>query len=83
MFHLFSFADRPEAQVLKGLSLTVEPGQSLALVGYSGSGKSTVISLLMKFFTATGGSIRVGGQVKSRKKLSCHSLLLLQAHRIG
>jgi ABC-type multidrug transport system fused ATPase/permease subunit len=59
--------DRPEAQVLKGLSLTVEPGQSLALVGYSGSGKSTVISLLMKFFIANGGSILVGGQVRAER----------------
>jgi ABC-type multidrug transport system fused ATPase/permease subunit len=48
--------------VLKGLSLTVEPGQSLALVGYSGSGKSTVISLLMKFIAANGGQVRVGGR---------------------
>jgi ABC-type multidrug transport system fused ATPase/permease subunit len=58
----FAYADRPTAPVLRGLSLTVEPGQSLALVGYSGSGKSTIISLLMKFFVADSGSVLVGGR---------------------
>ncbi len=58
----FAYADRPSAPVLRGLSLTVEPGQSLALVGYSGSGKSTIISLLMKFFVANSGSVLVGGR---------------------
>lgn len=59
----FAYPDRPDTPVLRGLNLTVNPGESLALVGYSGSGKSTVISLLMKFFQASNpGSVRLDGR---------------------
>ncbi|MGI8312580.1 ABC transporter ATP-binding protein [Saccharopolyspora hattusasensis] len=46
--------------VLAGLSLRVRPGETVALVGGSGSGKSTVALLLSRFYDATGGRIRIG-----------------------
>lgn len=58
----FAYPDRPDAPVLQGLSLKLQAGKSLALVGHSGSGKTTVLSLLMKFFDPTSGSVLVGGQ---------------------
>ncbi|WP_222193350.1 ABC transporter ATP-binding protein [Modestobacter italicus] len=51
--------DRP---VLSGVSLRVEPGETLALVGTSGSGKSSVVSLLPRFYDASAGAVRIGGR---------------------
>jgi len=51
-------ASRP---VLRGLELSVRPGETVALVGTSGSGKSTVSMLLPRFYDVQGGSVRVGG----------------------
>jgi len=47
--------------VLSGISFAVEPGESVALVGHTGSGKTTIIGLLQKFYLPTGGSILVDG----------------------
>ena len=46
----FAYPTRPDSIILKNVTLTIEPGQNVALVGYSGSGKSTVISLLLRFY---------------------------------
>ncbi|MFJ4897048.1 ABC transporter ATP-binding protein [Streptomyces sp. NPDC088727] len=51
-------ADRP---VLDGFSLTIEPGETVAVVGASGSGKSTVSMLLPRFYDVTHGAVLVGG----------------------
>jgi ATP-binding cassette, subfamily B, bacterial len=51
----------PSQQVLRGLSLRVAPGETLALVGTAGSGKSTISLLLPRFYDVTGGAVRVGG----------------------
>ena len=48
-------------EVIKGVSLRVEPGQTVALVGPSGGGKSTLASLMARFFDAGSGSVRIGG----------------------
>jgi ATP-binding cassette subfamily B protein len=48
--------------VLRGLSLRVQPGETLAVVGTSGSGKSTISLLLPRFYDVTGGAVRIGGQ---------------------
>ena len=48
-------------EVIKGVSLRVEPGQTVALVGPSGGGKSTLASLMARFFDANSGSVRIGG----------------------
>jgi subfamily B ATP-binding cassette protein MsbA len=49
------------APALDGVSLTIEPGRTLALVGMSGGGKTTLAHLLPRFFDPTGGAVTVGG----------------------
>ncbi|DBB06282.1 TPA: hypothetical protein ACH3X1_011857 [Trebouxia sp. C0004] len=51
---------RPEVQVFSEFSLKVDLGRSLALVGQSGSGKSTVISLIERFYNVEGGQVGEG-----------------------
>ena len=48
-------------QVLRGLSFEVEPGELIGLVGPSGGGKSTIVSLIARFYDVTGGAVRVDG----------------------
>jgi len=52
----------PSQPVLRGLSLRVAPGETLALVGTAGSGKSTISLLLPRFYDVGGGQVRVGGR---------------------
>ncbi|KAI8615649.1 multidrug resistance protein [Chytriomyces sp. MP71] len=56
----FSYPTRPDAQVLKGVTLDVKPGSTIGLVGSSGSGKSTIISLVLRFYDPTTGSLTFG-----------------------
>ena len=51
----FAYPTRPEQVILKDVSLTIYPGQQAALVGYSGSGKSTIIQLLTRFYDVEDG----------------------------
>jgi len=53
----FSYPTRQDVEVLKNVSFTIDPGQQVALVGSSGSGKSTVVSLLLQFYHNYEGSI--------------------------
>uniref|UniRef100_A0A672GPE5 ATP-binding cassette, sub-family B (MDR/TAP), member 6a n=1 Tax=Salarias fasciatus TaxID=181472 RepID=A0A672GPE5_SALFA len=62
----FSYVDGKE--ILKDVSFTVLPGQTVALVGQSGSGKSTIIRLLFRFYDVQGGCIRIDGQDISKVK---------------
>ncbi|OCK83169.1 P-loop containing nucleoside triphosphate hydrolase protein [Lepidopterella palustris CBS 459.81] len=55
----FTYPARPDQKVLRGVSLTALPGQFIALVGASGSGKSTVMALLERFYDPTSGTILV------------------------
>ncbi len=57
----FSYPTRPELPVLADISFIIEPGQRVALVGASGSGKSTIASLLSRFYPPTKGTITIDG----------------------
>ena len=50
-----------EANALSGISLTIEPGETVALVGQTGAGKSTLVKLIARFYDATGGQVLVDG----------------------
>ncbi|HEX9034105.1 MAG TPA: ABC transporter ATP-binding protein [Streptosporangiaceae bacterium] len=56
-----SFGYLPSDPVLRGLSLRVRPGETVAVVGTSGSGKSTISLLLPRFYDVTGGTVLIGG----------------------
>ncbi len=51
----------PERQILKDVSVTAEPGKTVAIVGPTGAGKTTVINLLMRFYDIDSGEIRIDG----------------------
>lgn len=58
----FRYPTRPEQPVLRGLNLNIKPGQYVALVGASGCGKSTTISLLERFYDPLAGGVYVDGK---------------------
>ena len=58
----FSYPSRPESHAIDGLSLTVNAGETLALVGPSGAGKSTLFDLLLRFYDPQQGRILLEGQ---------------------
>lgn len=58
-FDKVSFGYVPERQVLKNISFTVNPGETVALVGHTGSGKTSIISLLNRLYEAQQGSIKM------------------------
>ena len=57
----FAYPSRPNVPILDDFNLTIEPGQTIALVGSSGSGKSTIVGLLERFYSPIGGSITLDG----------------------
>ncbi|KAG6907876.1 hypothetical protein DXG01_007040 [Tephrocybe rancida] len=57
----FSYPSRPNVQVVNGISITFQAGKTAALVGASGSGKSTVVSLVERFYDPTSGVIKLDG----------------------
>ncbi|KAK8735748.1 hypothetical protein OTU49_005300 [Cherax quadricarinatus] len=58
----FSYPTRPDIPILTGMDVKVERGQTLALVGSSGCGKSTIISLLERFYDAKKGKVYISGE---------------------
>jgi ABC-type multidrug transport system fused ATPase/permease subunit len=69
---IFHYPQRPDINVLKGIDFKVEPNQTLALVGQSGSGKSTIANLILQFYKPTSGHIYFGDQKAS--DLDLHAL---------
>ncbi|XP_012576422.1 PREDICTED: multidrug resistance protein 1 isoform X2 [Condylura cristata] len=59
---VFNYPTRPDIPVLQGLSLEVKKGQTLALVGSSGCGKSTVVQLLERFYDPMAGTVLIDGK---------------------
>jgi ABC-type multidrug transport system fused ATPase/permease subunit len=60
-FENVNFAYKPEAPVLKNVSFTLKPGEKVAIVGYTGSGKTTITSLLNRLYDVQEGEIRIDG----------------------
>ncbi|MEI6097740.1 MAG: ABC transporter transmembrane domain-containing protein [Alphaproteobacteria bacterium] len=57
----FRYPTRPDAPALRGVTLVVEPGETVALVGPSGAGKSTVFQLMLRFFDPQSGAVLLDG----------------------
>ncbi|MDO4568195.1 MAG: ABC transporter ATP-binding protein [Clostridia bacterium] len=75
------FAYEPERPVIEDFSLTVPAGKKVALVGATGSGKTTIVNLLMRFYDADGGEIHINGQNirdVARSSLRQHVSIVLQ-----
>jgi len=71
VFDEVSFSYNSDRQIIKNLSFVIEPGQTVAVVGQSGSGKSTISRLLFRFYDPTSGKITIDGQdIKEVTQLS-------------
>lgn len=68
----FSYTNDPDKLVLKNLSFTVQSGQTVGIIGGTGSGKTSLIQLIPRLYDATNGNIRVGG--RNVKDYSLHAL---------
>ena len=60
-FEQVTFGYNPDQLVLKGIDLLAKPGQTIALVGPTGAGKSTIINLILRFYDVSGGAVKVDG----------------------
>nr|WP_289037569.1 ABC transporter ATP-binding protein [uncultured Allobacillus sp.] len=80
-FDQVSFAYEKDQYVLKNISFTIKPGDTAAFVGHTGSGKSTIMNLLFRFYDPTHGVIRIDGKditVGSRQEARQHIGIVLQ-----
>ncbi len=80
-FQHVSFRYDPQTPLIEDLSLSVQPGQTVAIVGPTGAGKTTLVNLLMRFYEVTGGRIRLDGvdiATMSREDLRAKTGMVLQ-----
>jgi ATP-binding cassette subfamily B protein len=68
----FSYPTRPDVTVLRGINLQIEPGSKVALVGASGSGKSTIMALLQRFYEVERGQILLDGKAVNEYPLTAY-----------
>lgn len=57
----FAYTDEPDRLVLENINFTVKPGETIALVGPTGAGKTTIVNLISRFYDVTSGHIRIDG----------------------
>ena len=57
----FAYPDKPDETIIHDFSVSVKPGQKVAIVGPTGAGKTTLVNLLMRFYETTGGEILIDG----------------------
>lgn len=80
-FEHVQFGYSPDKLLMEDISFTVNPGETVAVVGPTGAGKTTLINLLMRFYEINGGSIKIDGvdiQNISRQELRSHFGMVLQ-----
>ncbi|CAL5059839.1 unnamed protein product [Urochloa decumbens] len=71
----FAYPLRPDVLIFKGFSLSIQPGKSIALVGQSGSGKSTIIGLIERFYDPISGIVEIDG-----RDIKTYNLQALRKH---
>jgi ATP-binding cassette, subfamily B, multidrug efflux pump len=72
-FERVTFGYNPDRPVLKDINLHVKPGQTIALVGATGAGKSTIINLILRFYDVTDGTVKIDGfDVRAVTQSSLH-----------
>ena len=70
------FGYDPEREILKGITMEAKPGETVAIVGSTGSGKSTIGRLLFRFYDVTGGALTIDGQdVRNVSQKSLHAAI--------
>ncbi|MHA1780654.1 MAG: ABC transporter ATP-binding protein [Candidatus Thorarchaeota archaeon] len=75
-FRDVTFGYRPDTPILEDFNLEIQPGETIALVGDTGAGKTTVVSLLNRFYDVQSGSIEIDGiDIRSVKQESLHSTI--------
>lgn len=81
VFEDVTFSYEPDTPLIENLSLTVEPGKTVAIVGHTGAGKTTLVNLVMRFYELTGGRILLDGvdiAHMSRRDLRSRTGMVLQ-----
>lgn len=68
----FAYADAPDIEVLSHVDFHIKPGETIALVGPTGAGKTTIVNLISRFYDVTGGSVRIDGM--DVRDVTLHSL---------
>lgn len=68
----FAYSDAPDVKVLENVSFQINPGETIALVGPTGAGKTTIVNLISRFYDTTAGSVKIDGH--DVKDITIHSL---------
>lgn len=77
----FEYPTRPDVAVLRGLDLAATAGKTLALVGSSGCGKSTIVALIERFYDARGGHVKLDGEELRELELQSARSCMSRVHQ--